>query len=95
MTSVTFWILLAIFSALTSLVTEGIKNKFLPDMKPKFYSVVALVVALVIGIVGSFLYYMYNYIPIDALNIVTAIVMGFASALASMVGYDKVHDVFK
>lgn len=88
-------ILLTLFATLTSLVTEGIKNTFLLDIKPQKYSLVALIVALVIGVVGTLLYYYYNYMPINTMNVITAILMGFLSGLGSMVGYDKVHDLLK
>ena len=88
-------ILLTFFASLTSLVTEGIKKRFLPDIESQKYSLVALVVAIVVGVVGTLLYYYYNYMPINTMNVITAILMGFLSGLGSMVGYDKVHDLLK
>lgn len=95
MTIELFLMLLAFFSAITSLVTEGIKNTFLPDIKPQMYKIVATIVALVVGLVGCFAYYQLNSIGLDLNNVIFAILMGLASALTSMVGYDAVHDVLK
>lgn len=89
MTPQLFLILLACFSALSSLVMEGIKKSFLSD-KNVSYNVIALIIALIIGISGTFIYYQLNTISIDTNNILYAILMGLASGLVSMVGYDKV-----
>lgn len=89
MTPQLFLILLAGFSALSSLVMEGIKKSFLSS-KNVSYNVIALIIALIIGISGTFIYYQLNNILIDTNNILYAILMGLASGLVSMVGYDKV-----
>lgn len=89
MTPQLFLILLAGFSALSSLVMEGIKKSFLSS-KNVSYSVIALIIALIIGTSGTFIYYQLNNIIIDTNNILYAILMGLASGLVSMVGYDKV-----
>ena len=89
MTPQLFLILLAGFSALSSLVMEGIKKSFLNN-KNVSYNIVALIIALVIGISGTFIYYQLNAIVLDTNNVLYAILMGLASGLVSMVGYDKV-----
>ena len=89
MTPQLFLILLAGFSALSSLVMEGIKKSFLNN-KNVSYNIVALIIALVIGISGTFIYYQLNDIVLDTNNVLYAILMGLASGLVSMVGYDKV-----
>lgn len=89
MTPQLFLILLAGFSALSSLVMEGIKKSFLSS-KNVSYNVIALIIALIIGTSGTFIYYQLNNIIIDTNNILYAILMGLASGLVSMVGYDKV-----
>lgn len=93
MTIVEFLLMLTFFAALTSLVTEGIKNTF--QIKKKYYNIVALIVALVVGLIGTLVYYQLNSMPFTVNNIIEAILMGLASGLTSMVGYDKVHDVIK
>lgn len=89
MTPQLFLILLTGFSALSSLVMEGIKKSFL-DNKNVSYNVVALIIALIIGTSGTFIYYQLNTIVLNSNNILYAILMGLASGLVSMVGYDKV-----
>ena len=95
MTIELFMFLLTIFAALTTAVTQGIKNTFLPELEPQNYRIVATVVALVIGLVGCFVYYQLNSIGIDVNNVIFAILMGLASALVSMTSYDTVHDILK
>ena len=89
MTTTTFLMLLSAFSVLSGLVTEGIK-KLMSDKANMSYNIIALVVALVIGGVGSAVYYQLNGIPFDTNNVIYMILMGLASGLCSMVGFDKV-----
>lgn len=89
-----FLILLSAFSVLSSLVTEGIKNITL-DKVNLSYNMVALVSALIIGGCGSAVYYQLNAIPFTINNIIYMILMGFASGLVSMVGFDKVRQAIK
>ena len=95
MTVTLFVFLLTFYAALTTVITEGIKNTFMVDAETKWFSLVALIVALIVGIVGTFVFYLYNHAPINLENVISAILLGLASALTSMVGYDKVHDVLK
>lgn len=95
MTIELFIMLLAFFSAVTGLVTEGIKRTFLVNAETVAYKVTAIVVAVVIGVVGMLVYYVLNSIGIDLNNVIFAILMGFASGLVAMNGYDTVHDVLK
>ena len=89
MTTTTFLMLLSSFSVLSGLVTEGIK-KLISDKANTSYNVIALVVALVIGGVGSAVYYQLNAIPFNLDNIIYLVLMGLASGLCSMVGFDKI-----
>ena len=88
MTTTTFLTLLSAFTVLSGLTTEGIK-KLISDKANMSYNFIALVVALVIGGVGSAVYYQLNAIPFDINNVIYMILMGLASGLCSMVGYDK------
>ena len=88
MTITTFLTLLSSFSVLSGLVTEGIK-KLISDKANMSYNIIALVVSLVIGGVGCAIYYQLNTIPFDINNVIYMILMGLASGLCSMVGYDK------
>ena len=89
MTTTTFLMLLSSFSVLSGLVTEGIK-KLISDKTNMSYNIIALVVALVIGGAGSAVYYQLNAIPFNLDNIIYLVLMGLASGLCSMVGFDKI-----
>ena len=70
-------------------MTEGIK-KIVNDKANISYNITALIVALVIGGIGCGLYYQLNEIAFTVNNIIYMILMGFASGLVSMLGFDKV-----
>lgn len=87
MTTELFLSLLIAFAACSSLVTEAVKT----ITKGKFNSnIVALIVALIVTIPGMFIYYTLGGININLINVIYAILMGLASSITSMVGYDKV-----
>lgn len=88
MTTTTFLMLLSSFSILSSLTTEGIK-KLLVDKTNLSYNILALVVALIIGGGGCAVYFILNNVLFTLDNIIYMILMGLASGLVSMVGFDK------
>ena len=94
MTTTTFLMLLSSFSVLSGLVTEGIK-RLISDKANMSYNIIALVVALVIGGVGSAVYYQLNAIPFNLNNIIYLVLMGLASGLCSMVGFDKIKQAIE
>jgi uncharacterized membrane protein YczE len=89
MTTTMFLILLSAFSVISGLVTEAVK-KLMNDKANLSYNLIALVISLIVGSVGTAIYYQLNGIIFDTNNIIYMILMGFASGLSSMVGYDKV-----
>lgn len=89
MTVPMFLALLFGFSVLTGLIVEAIK-KFVNDKENVSYNIIALIVALLVGIVGCAIYYQFMAIPYTANNIICMGLMGIASSLVAMVGYDKV-----
>ncbi len=89
MNTTMFLILLSAFSVISGLVTEGVKN-LAADRVNLSYNIVALVIALIIGGVGTGVYYQLNAIPFTVNNIIYMVLMGLASGLVSMVGFDKV-----
>ena len=89
MTTTMFLILLSAFSVLSSLVTEGIKN-VATDKVNLSYNVVALITALIVGGGGTAVYYQLNAVSFTVNNVIYAVLMGLASGLVSMVGFDKV-----
>lgn len=87
MTVQMFLMLLTAFSVLTSLIVEAIKKI---AVHCTTYDVVALLTAIVVGGGGTCVYYKLAEIPFTTNNIIYAALMGLASALVAMVGYDKV-----
>ena len=89
MTTSTFLMLLSAFTVLSGLTTEGIKN-LISDKSNMSYNIIALIVSLIVGGVGCAIYYQLNAIPFDVNNVIYMILMGLASGLCSMVGFDKI-----
>ena len=83
-----FLFLLTAFAVLSSLITEGIKN-IAKDKENLPTNIVALIVSLLVGGVGTGTYYMLNAIPFNTNNIIYMVLLGFANGLCAMVGYDK------
>ena len=89
MNTTIFLILLTAFSMIASLVTEGMK-KLASDKAHLPYNLVALFISLIVGGGGTAVYYQLNAIPFTRNNTIYIILMGLASGLCSMVGFDKV-----
>lgn len=83
-----FFVLLSAFAALSSLLTEGVKN-LISDKENFSYNMIALTTALIVGCTGTALYYRLTSIPFTADHILSMILMGLSSGLVSMVGFDK------
>lgn len=92
MTTAMFLALLSSFSVITGLITEGIK-KITTDKANLCYNIVALVTALIVGGFGTAVYYQLNTIAFTIDNIIYMVLMGLASGLVSMVGFDKVKQM--
>lgn len=95
MTISMFLILLSVFSLIVGLIVQALKK--LLDECGRHYSsnVVACVVAAIVGICGTAIYYSLAEIAFTATNIICMILMGLATAVGSMVGYDKVIQTIK
>lgn len=90
MTVTIFIGLVTAFSVITSLCTEAFK-KVLTDAGVHYSAnVVASTVAAVIGVLGTCAYYVLFSIQFTAANIVCIFLLSLATAVGSMVGYDKV-----
>lgn len=90
MTTELFLILLAAFSVITSLFTEGIK-KFMDSLNFKYVSnIVVLCVSVIVGGVGTAVFYLWNNYAWTTLNIICLFLMICANWLCAMLGYDKV-----
>ncbi|MDE6642361.1 MAG: hypothetical protein K2K63_17765 [Acetatifactor sp.] len=94
MNTTMFLILLSAFSVISGLVTEGIKN-LANDRVNLSCNIVALITALIAGGGGTAVYYQLNAIPFSTNNIIYMVLMGLASGLVSMVGFDKVKQAIE
>lgn len=95
MTVSMFVILLSAFSLIVGLLTQAIK-KLLDGLGAKYSSnVVAVIVSAIVGIGGTAIYYVISGIPFSATNIICMVLMGIATAVGAMVGYDKVIQTIK
>lgn len=94
MNTTMFLILLSTFSVISGLVTEGIKN-LTADRVNLSYNIVALITAMIVGGGGTAIYYQLNTISFTVNNIIYMVLMGFASGLVSMVGFDKVKQAIE
>lgn len=86
---------LAFTSALTTLTVEGIKKML--DAKQKQYqeNLLAAIVSIVLSIIAAVLYILYYNIPFSVQVVVLVICLAFFTWLASMVGYDKIKQLFE
>ena len=90
MTVELFLILLTILSVATSLFTEGVKM-LLDSLNLKYASnIVVLLVSIIVGGIGTIVFYLWNDIALTSLNIICLFLMICANWLCSMLGYDKV-----
>ena len=94
MNMTTFLILLSAFSVISILITEGIKN-MAAHKENLSYNLITLVTALIVGGCGTAVYYQLNAIPFTTNNIIYMLLMGFASGLTAMVGFDKVKQAIE
>lgn len=85
----TFLILFTVLSIVTSLFTEGVK-KFLDSMKWQYASnVLVLCVSVIIGGLGTIVFYLWNDYAWTSLHIIIIFIMICANWLGAMLGYDK------
>lgn len=90
-----FLILLSAFSLIVGLIVQAFK-KLLDSLGAKYSSnVVVVSVSAIVGIGGTAIYYIIVAIPFSAVNIICMLLMGVATAVGAMVGYDKVIQTIK
>ena len=90
MTVTLFMTLLVALALVVSLITEAVKI-FMTEIKVKYSSnVVVLIVALIVGVVGTIIAYMFLGIAFTPPNILCIVLMAVAVWVGAMVGYDKV-----
>lgn len=90
MTTAIFTSLFAAFATATGLVVEAIKHAFDGSNKTYASNLITIIVGFIVGLGGTCVYYIMDAIPFTVPNIISAVVMGIAVPVGSMVGYDKV-----
>lgn len=90
MTVEMFLVLLLAFSTLASLATEALKKLFSADG-----NITAFIVSIIVGLVGTLIYYQLATIDFSFNNIIYAVLMGLASSLVSQLGYDKIKEAIQ
>lgn len=91
MTIQLFLFLFTIGSMMSSLLTEAIKRSF----KSVPTNVIALVDAVLVGLIGTVFAYILMGIPFTAVNIVCIVLMAICIWIGSMIGYDKVKQTIE
>lgn len=85
-----FLTLFTIFSTMTGICTECCK-KILDDINIVYSTnILALIVASIVGSVGTCIYYIMYSIPFNLVNIIFIVLMAISNAFGAMVGYDKI-----
>jgi hypothetical protein len=82
--------LFGVGSVLSSLLTEALKKSFKISS-----NVIALIDAVIVGGVGTFVYYILTGAEITPINALYAVLMALCVWVGSMVGYDKVMQTLK
>lgn len=85
-----FFMLLVILCAVSTLMTEAIKQLFTNAKKECSPNLIALVVTLLVGGGGTAIAYCILSIPFTFVNILLLICMAVAIWIGTMLGYDKV-----
>ena len=78
-------------SAISSLVTQAVKKAF-PNISS---NIIALINAVFVGLIGTVIALYFLNVPIDAKNIISAVLMGVCIFIGSTVGYDKVMQTIR
>ena len=95
MTTQTFLMLLTVYSTITSLLTEAGK-KVLDSLGVTYAAnMVVLVSAILTGGIGTTIFYVLNGIPFSVDNVIYIAVMVIANWVGSMIGYDKIKQLFQ
>lgn len=84
--------LLCGLSVLSACITEGIKQ-FFKAKEHASYNLIAIIVGIIAGMGGSHVFYYLSDIGFANPALLVSILMGIATALSSMVGYDKVKQL--
>ena len=92
MTGILFVALFSALCILSSAITEALKKAI--GENHIHSNILVAIVSTVIGWGGTAVAYIFLKIPFNnAINIVALVLMAFPIWLASMLGYDKVHEI--
>lgn len=94
MTITLFISIFTIGAALSGLLTEAVKKAYENADKQYSANVIALIDALVVGGLGTAMSYMLLGIPWTVNNIICLFLMVVVVWVGSMIGYDKVIQLF-
>lgn len=81
--------------AVASLITEAVKKWYQNANKPYSSNMIALIVSIVAGGLGTSVYYILNDIPWTVNNIICIFLMVVAIWVTSMLGFDKVSQLLE
>lgn len=95
MTITLFITILTIAASITGLFTEAIKKAYNNAEKKYSANVIALFNAIIVGCGGTAVSYILLGIECTFNNIICMILMGVATWLGSMIGYDKIVQLIK
>lgn len=95
MTVAIFGILLIALGGFTNILVEFVKNLFANKEMKVDPQIIAIVCGLLVGIIGTAIYYVVFGIPFTALNIVWILLESLCVVIGSQVGYDKLWSVIK
>lgn len=90
MTVEIFLTLLSIFSVISSLITEAIKEFLKGQSKQHPMNIIVLTVSMAVGFIGVATFYAIKSIPFSLINVMFMFFMGVANWVCAMVGYDKI-----
>ena len=90
-----FGILLIALGGFTNIIVEFVKNilnKKKTDFDPQ---IIAIICGVLVGIIGTAIYYSVFGIPFTTINIVWMLLEALCVVIGSQVGYDKLWSVIK
>ena len=90
MTFKLFLILLFTLALACALITQAIKQAFKNKGKEAAPNMIALINAVVVGVIGTAIAYVLLGTPFTVINIVCLLLMTLCIWLGSMLGFDKV-----
>lgn len=95
MTITLFITMLTIGAMLCALVTEAVKKAFYNAGKSASPNVIALINAVIIGVIGTAICYVLMDVPFTVNNVLCLILVAIAVWVGSMIGFDKVKQTIE